>query len=72
MDEVPPPWLVLPDLPVSSIGWRMGDGEEALYRFIEYFHSLPLEQARALKDRYPEPEGWTGFLDNLLRSRTDV
>lgn len=70
-EEVPPPWVAFPDLPRGSMGWRMGAGEEALMRFAEYVRGLPLEEARQLQERYPEPEAWQGFLDGMLGSRTD-
>ena len=66
-----PPRLVLPDLPRGSMGWRMGDGEEALMRFSRYFEDLSPEAAQAFMDRHPAPDGWESFFDRWLESRTD-
>lgn len=57
-----PPWLVFPDIPWGSIGWRMGDGEEYWTVWMEGFCRLAEPARDAYKLRWPEPdEDWTGF-----------
>ncbi len=55
-----PPWLVYPDIPAGSIGWRMGSGEDYYLEFYRYYSRLSEEDATDYAREYPEPRGWHG------------
>lgn len=58
----PPPWILRPDWPPDSIGWRMG-GEAYFHDLRARFAALgPAEQA-AYERAYPAPPAWRGTLD---------
>jgi len=58
--EPQPPWLVYPDIPAGSIGWRMGGGEDAYNEFYQWISRLSDAEAADYAKRYPEPRGWRG------------
>ena len=37
---MPPPWLVYPEIERYSIGWRMGYGEDYIYKFWNWLDTL--------------------------------
>ncbi len=56
-----PPWQKFPHIPLGSIGWRMGEGEDYWIGFDEWFkRKHPEAKARYAADN-PEPPGWEGF-----------
>ena len=63
-----PPWVKYPNLPRTSMGWRMGAGEE--YR--EEFDGWWVEQLESLRAAmvasFPEPATWTDFWKSLPNS----
>jgi hypothetical protein len=62
----PPPWVVRPDWPPDSLGWRMG-GEQYFYAVREaYAVLLPPEQA-AYERAYPQRQDWKGFYERGRR-----
>lgn len=54
------PWIVCPDIPPKSAGWRMGRGEEAYTRFYRAFSDLSPIEREEFAANNPEPEGWEG------------
>ena len=60
-NEMLPPWLQYPDIPLGSIGWRMGLGEDYWYRFVDWFGSLSGRERERYRERYPKPEDWAMF-----------
>jgi hypothetical protein len=56
-----PPWQKHPDIPVGSIGWRMGEGEIYLNTFNEWFARKHAEAKLRYATGHPEPSDWTGF-----------
>ena len=58
---LPPPWLAYPEIERYSIGWRMGYGEDYLYKFSDWFYSLPEEGQIKYRDMFPEPVTWAGW-----------
>ena len=38
-----PPWSKYPDIPLGSLGWRMGEGEEYWYGFVDWYSELSEE-----------------------------
>ena len=64
-----PPWIVEPDIPAGSTGWRMGRGEDAYDAFYRWFSGLTDEAAQAVEAMNPEPSSWSGFYRNLRENR---
>jgi hypothetical protein len=61
------PWIRFPDIPLGSIGWRMGNGEAYWYAYQDWF-ATQSEHVRALViQANPEPSGWGGFYERTLR-----
>jgi hypothetical protein len=60
-----PPWIKFPNIPLGSIGWRMGVGEDYWYRFRNWYHKQIQETQKILCIKYPEPDGWTHFYQRL-------
>ena len=56
-----PPWLAHPGWEPESIGWRMGGGEDLIYRLSVYFRHCTPEEYEAYVAKYPEVPGWTGW-----------
>jgi len=56
-----PPWEKHPEIPLGSIGWRMGYGEQYWIAFGEWFASKSLSHKRQYAAQHPEPAGWEGF-----------
>ena len=56
-----PPWQEYPTIPLGSVGWRMGHGEEYWIGFAVWFADQLPEARRDYAERHPEPEGWAGF-----------
>lgn len=58
---MPPPWLACPEIERYSIGWRMGYGEEYIYRFFSWLEELSSEERMEYQALFPEPaarKGW--------------
>lgn len=56
-----PPWQKHPEIPLGSIGWRMGYGEDYWAAFDEWFkRKTPDHRLRYAREN-PEPDGWDGF-----------
>ena len=54
-----PPWEKYPAIPLGSLGWRMGHGEEYWYEFQDWFAGLEdFERAKFVRTW---PERWEGF-----------
>jgi hypothetical protein len=64
-DEPPPPWIKYPDIPRSSIGWRMGAGEDYRRDFHDWFGDLSPAERVTYRQRWPEPADWAGYFDIL-------
>lgn len=56
-----PPWIMYPDYERSSLGWRMGGGEDYLARFCGWFSSRAPEERVRFAETNVEPEDWWGF-----------
>ena len=61
---MPPPWLAFPEIERYSIGWRMGYGEDYIYKFGKWFDGLPEEEQKEYRSLFPEPVTWKGWWDN--------
>lgn len=62
-----PLWLMYPQIPKGSIGWRMGYGEDYEMKFSEWFHNLTKEEKEEFNSKFPEPICFTHFEFNILR-----
>jgi hypothetical protein len=66
-----PPWIKHPDIPLGSIGWRMGYGEDYWLAFSNWYKQLGTTEKAAFRTQHPEPAEvehgypWTGFYDRL-------
>ena len=61
---MPPPWLAFPDIERYSIGWRMGYGEDYIYRFGDWLDTLSPEERKEYRSLFPEPITWKGWWDD--------
>ena len=61
---MPPPWLAFREIERYSIGWRMGYGEDYIYRFYKWLDTLSLEERLEYRTLFPEPVTWMGWWDN--------
>lgn len=61
---MPPPWLAYRDIERYSIGWRMGDGEDYIYRFGDWLDALSPEERAEYRALFPEPVTWKGWWDD--------
>lgn len=60
-----PPWVKFPNIPLGSIGWRMGVGEDYWYSFRDWWIAQPGAIRLQVKTNYPESEAWLGFYARL-------
>jgi hypothetical protein len=69
-DPLPPPWIKYPEIERCSIGWRMGYGESYLCEWSPWYCGLSEAGKMRYQERYPEPEGWSGYWreDNAARA----
>jgi hypothetical protein len=56
-----PPWAKYPNLPRSSMGWRMGAGESYLESFDTWWSQQSSPVRLAARAKYPEPQEWSRF-----------
>ena len=61
--ELEPPWVTIPGYPAASMCWRMGGGEDVSWKFQRRYRALTESERAEFRERYPEPEGWEGWLD---------
>jgi hypothetical protein len=56
-----PPWIKYPNIPLGSIGWRMGMGEDYVDRFTAWYNKQHRNTHKLLWEKYPEPDMWKAF-----------
>lgn len=61
-----PLWLMYPNIPYGSIGWRMGYGEGYAMDFYSWFNNLEEDEKKKYREMFPEPKRW-GREDNIYR-----
>ena len=61
---MPPPWLAYREIERYSIGWRMGYGEDYIYRFGDWLDTLSPEERVEYRSLFPEPITWKGWWDD--------
>jgi hypothetical protein len=62
-----PPWVKYPNIPLGSIGWRMGLGEDYLSKFASLYCAQKRQAQVKVLRKYPEPQGWEGFYHRTKR-----
>lgn len=62
-NPLPPLWLVYPEIPQRSIGWRMGYGESYAWKFNDWYDSLTLDEQIKYQTMFPAPHSWRGYYD---------
>jgi len=50
-----PFWLKYPDIPIDSIGWRMGSGEDYMFVNQLYYQCLSDEDKNYYRKKYVKP-----------------
>jgi hypothetical protein len=60
-EPLQPVWIVFPNIPWGSIGWRMGGGEAYWHKWTTWFRSLPEPARQVYKSKWLEPDRWIGF-----------
>ena len=61
---MPPPWLAHQEIERYSIGWRMGYGEDYIYRFGDWLDTLSPDERTEYRTLFPEPVTWKGWWDD--------
>lgn len=62
--QMEPPWIAFPDIPLGSIGWRMGGGESFLMIWDKWYIKLSNDIRLQYQVNHPEPAGWEGFYES--------
>lgn len=57
-DPMLPPWQGCPDVPMFSIGWRMGGCETYMTDFRAWFDAMPIAMQQDYIANHPEPDEW--------------
>ena len=65
-NPMPPDWLMYPEIPIGSIGWRMGYGEYYGAEQFDWFSSLSKEDQERYNELFPMPKMW--YYDNYKRA----
>ncbi|AXE16790.1 DUF1768 domain-containing protein [Runella rosea] len=61
--SIQPPWTKFPNIDSNDMFWRMGKGENYLFEFSKFYHSLTDREKTIYKLSNPQPYEWTGFYD---------
>ena len=72
-NDVTPPWERFPEYTATTIGWRMGGGEEWLWAWKDWFASLPSDEARLahLQSHRPAPLSFVHRVSSALDAEVD-
>ena len=61
-----PPWTAFPDYPgLSSMGFRMGGGEDYMVQFQTWYASASEIEISNYKKQHPAPESYSNFYARL-------
>lgn len=61
-----PPWIKYPNIPLGSIGWRMGEGESYWSCFVEWWNSQSEDIKCRVEVKYPDTS-WGDFYSGMRR-----
>jgi hypothetical protein len=59
------PWTVFSEIPASSIGWRMGPGEDYYDQFYRWYSNLPAREQDDYALRNPVPTDWVDLYQTI-------
>ena len=59
-NDITPPWERFPEYTATTLGWRMGAGEEWMWAWRDWFATLPNEQARLTHPQNAKSRGSRG------------
>lgn len=62
-----PLWIMYPNIPNGSIGWRMGYGESYAMEQYRWFSKLSDEEKREYTEKFPMPKVWERREANIFR-----
>ena len=62
-NPMPPPWLRYPQIPMGSIGWRMGTGEDYAHEFGRWLAALDTDERWRYRGWFPPPPMDRGYYD---------
>ena len=62
-----PPWLWFPDIPLGSVGWRMGAGEDYWYQWQDWYVAQSADLQGTVRACFAEPPGWEGFYERTVQ-----
>lgn len=65
-NPMPPDWLMYPEIPLGSIGWRMGAGESYSMVRQAWFEKLSKQEKSRYDELFPKPKMWQ--FDNYRRN----
>ncbi|MES9948593.1 MAG: hypothetical protein ABW118_06520 [Candidatus Thiodiazotropha sp.] len=60
-----PPWVKYPNIPLGSIGWRMGSGETYWYKYVDWYKTTNDEIKKRVQEKYSAEGRWENFYLNL-------
>lgn len=63
-----PPWQEFPQIPLGSIGWRMGAGEDYARKFYAWFRAQGHDEQVQYAADNPEPQEWRGYYEEIATS----
>ncbi len=66
-EQLEPPWLVFPDIPWGSIGWRMGNGESYIMTWDRWYKKLSQDDRAKYQSLHPAPTGLESFYKSRER-----
>jgi len=71
-NPMPPLWMMFPELPQASMGWRMGYGESYSIEFMNWFKELSSNEKQQYQHLFPAPKMWRGFYDEFSDKGFDI
>jgi len=64
-DPMVAPWFECPDYERTSMGWRMGGGEDYMIAFRNWLKALSENELARYRKENEEPDGWQGFYEYI-------
>ena len=64
-----PLWLECMAYEPTSMGWRMGYGEDYKLKWLAFFNGLTPEKQAAYEAKFPAPKAWDDWAEGISPSR---
>lgn len=61
-----PPWIEYPDYTPGCLGFRMGDGEDYIYTWWDFWRALSAQERKDFLQKHPPPSGWERYCPLVL------